>query len=72
MIGFDASYKHVFNRCVTHKSPDGDLHGDQFFTLAGMELALDCGMMRSMRPIQFIETLIASQNATFNNWNRLA
>ena len=41
MIGLDASDKRVFNRCVSHKSPDGDLHGDQIFTLAGMELTLD-------------------------------
>ena len=55
MIGLDALDKRVFNRCVHHKSPDGDLHGDQIFTLAGMELTLDCNKMMSMRPIQFIE-----------------
>ena len=38
MIGLDASNKRAFNQCVSHKSPDGDLHGDNFFTLAGMEL----------------------------------
>ena len=60
MIGLDAADKRVFNRCVSHTTPDGDLHGDQIFTLAGLELTLDCVMMRSTRPIKFIETLQAS------------
>ena len=29
-----------------------------------MALTLDCEMMRSMRPIQFVENLKAAQNAT--------
>jgi hypothetical protein len=64
MIGLDASDKRVCNQCGTHKSPDGDLHGDQIFTLAGMELTLDCVKMRSMCPIQFIETVQTCQNPT--------
>jgi hypothetical protein len=66
MIGLDALDTQVFNQCVTHKSPDGDLCGDQIFTLAGMELTLDCEMMRSTLPIQCIKTLQASQNATLS------
>ncbi len=42
MIGLDASDYRVCNRCGSHKSPDGDLHGDQIFTLAGMEVTLNC------------------------------
>jgi hypothetical protein len=42
MIGLDALDKQVFDLCIHHKSPDGDLHGDQTFTLAGMEMTLDC------------------------------
>ena len=41
MIGLDALDKRVFDQCVHHKSPDGDLHGDLICTLAGMELTLD-------------------------------
>ena len=41
--------------------------------LAGMELTLNCEMIRSTRPIQFIETMQASQNATLSTigigWN---
>jgi len=62
MIGLDASDTRVFNQCVSHKSPDGDLHGDQIFTLAGMELTLDFAKMMYMRPIQFIETVPICQN----------
>ena len=51
MIGLDASDKRLFDQCVHHRSPDGDLHGDQIFTLAGMELTLDCGKMRSNRSV---------------------
>ena len=65
MIGLDALEKSVFDRIVGHKSPEGDLDEDQIFTLAGLELTLDCVMMRSMHPIQFIETL-QSQNATLS------
>ncbi len=42
MIGLDESDKRVFDQYLHHKSPEGDLHGDQIFTLAGMELTLDC------------------------------
>ncbi len=42
MIGLDSSDNRVCKRCNSHKSPDRDLHGDQIFTLAGMELTLDC------------------------------
>ena len=48
MIGLDASDKRVFDQGVSHKSPNGDLQGDQIFTLAGMELTLDCVKMRSI------------------------
>ena len=64
MIGLDESDERVFNQCVTNSFPLGDLHGDQIFTLAGMELTLDCDIITSMRPIQFIETMQASKNAT--------
>ena len=47
MIGLDASDKRVFSRFVHHKLPDDDPHGDQIFTLTGMELTLDCVKMRS-------------------------
>ena len=47
MIGLDAVDKYVFNRCVQHKSPEGDLYGDQIFTLVGMEMTLDCKTMMS-------------------------
>ena len=47
MIGLDDSDNRACKRCNSHKSPDGDLHGDQIFTLAGMELTLDCDKMRS-------------------------
>ena len=51
MIGLDELDKHVFNQCVFKKNPLGDLHSDQIFTLAGMELTLDCDIIRSTRPI---------------------
>ena len=57
MIGLDSSDKRVFDQCLHHKSPDGDLHGNQIFTLVGMDLTLDCKKLMSMRPIQFIETV---------------
>jgi hypothetical protein len=67
VIVLDASDKRVFDRCVSRKSPDGDLHADQILTLAGMGLTLDCVKMRSMHPrIQFIETLQASKNTTLS------
>ena len=66
MIGLDTSDKRVFDQCVHHKSPEGDLHGDQIFTLAGMELTLDCVKMRSTRPIQFIGPFQASWNASLS------
>ena len=66
MFGLDASDKRVFNRCVSHKSPGGDLHGDKLFTLAVMELTLDCVKMRSMCPIQFIETAQTCRNPTLS------
>ncbi len=56
MIGLDALDKRVFDQCLHHKSPDRDLHGDQIFTLAGMEVTLDFIKMESMRPIKFTET----------------
>ncbi len=66
MIGLDESDKHVFDQCLHHKSPDGDLHGDQIFTLVGMDLTLDCKKMMSMHPIQFIETVQTCQNPTLS------
>ena len=73
MIGLDSLDTRVFNQCVGHKSPEGDLDEFKFFKLADMELTLDCVMMRSMRPIQFIETLQSFLKCYFiNNWNRLA
>ena len=73
MIGFDALDMRVFNQCVGHKSPEGDLQGDQLFTLAGMELTLDWDIIRSKHPIQFIETMQASKNSTLSTtgigWN---
>jgi hypothetical protein len=74
MIGLDAlDNDRVFTRCVSHKSPDNDLHGDQIFTLVGMKLTLDCNKMWSMRPIQFIETKLSFQNPTLSTtgkgWN---
>ena len=38
MIGLDSSDNRVCNRCNSHKSPAGDLHGDQIFTLADFGL----------------------------------
>ena len=73
MIGLDSSDNCVCNQCHSHKSPDGDLHGDQIFKLVGMELTLDCKKMMSMRPIQFIETAQMCQNPTLTTtgigWN---
>ncbi len=73
MIGLNGLDKSVFHQCVHHKSPDGDLHGDQIFTLVGMKLILDCNKMWSMRPIQFIETKLSCQNPTLSTtgkgWN---
>jgi hypothetical protein len=74
MIGLDAEENnHLFTRCVSHKLPDDDLHGDQDFTLADMKLTLDCNKMWSMRPIQFNETALTCQNPTLltpgKGWN---
>ena len=73
MIGLDESDEHVFNLCVTNNHPLGDLHGDQIFTLAGMELTQDCDIVWTIRPIQIFETIQASQNATLSTigagWN---
>ncbi len=66
MIGLDAPDNCVCNQFGSHKSPDGDLHGDQIFILAGIELSLDCEMMRAMRPIELTDTLQTSQNATLS------
>ena len=44
----------------------GDLHGDQIFILAGMELTLDCEIIRFTRPIQFTETMQAFKNVTLS------
>ncbi len=66
MIGLHSSDNCVCNRCHSHKSPDGDLHGDQIFKLVGMELTLDCKKLMSMRPIQFIETVQTCQNPTLS------
>jgi hypothetical protein len=73
MIGLDKSDKQrVFTQCVSHKSLDDDLHGDQDFTLVGMKLTLDCNRMGSMRPIQFIENkIIMPKSYSFDNWKRL-
>ena len=73
MIGLDANDTRVFTRCVSHKSPDNDLNGDQIFTLVGMKMTLDCTKMWCMRPIQFIETALMCQNPTLSTtgkgWN---
>jgi len=73
MIGLDDSDKHALTRCVNHKSPEDDLHGDQDFTLVDMKLTLDCNKMLSMRPIQFIETQLSCHNPTLSTtgkgWN---
>ena len=73
MIGLDAADTRVFNRCVSHKSPKDDLHGNHIFTLVGMKMTLDCNKMWSMRQIQFIETNLSCQNPTLSTtgkgWN---
>ena len=73
MIGLDSSDNCVCSQCHSHKSPDGNLHGDQIFKLVGMELTLDCKKMMSMGPIQFIETAQICQNPTLTTtgigWN---
>ncbi len=74
MIGFDTGDNDpVFTRCMSHKSPDDDLHGNQEFTLVGMTLTLDCDKMITMRPIQFIETNLSCSNPTLlttgKGWN---
>jgi hypothetical protein len=62
MIGLDESDERVFNRCVTNNCPLGDLHGNQNFTLAGMELTLDCDIVWSIHPIRAPWSESLSQN----------
>ena len=67
MMGLDAADTRVFNRCIIHKSPKDDLHGNQIFTLVGMKMTLDCEKMWSMRPIQFNETALMCKNPTISS-----
>jgi hypothetical protein len=72
-IGLDASHERVFDQCVSHQSPAGDLNGMWELKLADMSVVLDCDQMMLSCPMSFTFMTKNSQPTTMScigkGWN---